>query len=163
MLNWLRLIHTDLPALVKQRYGKELRSKTLASIKPEISQALDSLLEEIETTNDAKILCTAFQRSGERDSIKAAKPKGMQKSCHYVNRLNVLIPSTSLTSVHSYPLKTANTYHLEHFRLSMSKTHYVMSINPSQKQKNRATPHRTPKSSLFLTPCLTCTDKLSQY
>ena len=49
VLNWLRLIHTDLPALVKQRYGTELRSKTLASLKPEISQALDSLLEEIES------------------------------------------------------------------------------------------------------------------
>jgi hypothetical protein len=46
ILTWLRLIHTELPALVKQRYGTELRSKTLASFKPEISQALDSLLEE---------------------------------------------------------------------------------------------------------------------
>ena len=49
VLNWFRLIHTDLPALVKQRYGTELRSKTLASLKPEISQSLDSLLEEIES------------------------------------------------------------------------------------------------------------------
>ena len=81
VLNWLRLMHTDLPALVKQRYGTELRSKTLASIKPEISKALDSLLEEIESTNEAKILRTAFQRTGHRDSIKVAKPKGTQKSC----------------------------------------------------------------------------------
>ena len=29
---WLRLIHKDLPRLVKQRYGTELRSKTLVSI-----------------------------------------------------------------------------------------------------------------------------------
>lgn len=41
---------------VKQRYGTELRSKSLASLKPEISQALDSLLKEIHTTTDAKIL-----------------------------------------------------------------------------------------------------------
>ena len=38
VLTWLKLIHTALPALVKQRYGTELRSKTLASPKPEISQ-----------------------------------------------------------------------------------------------------------------------------
>ena len=44
---WLHLLHKDLPSLVKQRYGTELRNKSLASIKPEISQALDSLLEEI--------------------------------------------------------------------------------------------------------------------
>ena len=34
VLTWLRLIHKDLPGLVKQRYGTELRSQTLASIKP---------------------------------------------------------------------------------------------------------------------------------
>ena len=44
---WLQRIHEGLPALIKQRYGAELRNKTLASIKPEISQALDSLLEEL--------------------------------------------------------------------------------------------------------------------
>ena len=43
VLTWLRLIHTSLPKFVKQRYGTELHSRTLASIKLEISQALDSL------------------------------------------------------------------------------------------------------------------------
>ena len=61
VLTWLRLIYRDLPALLKQRYGNELRSHTLASIKSEISQ--DPLLEEIAATNDAKVLCTAFKRS----------------------------------------------------------------------------------------------------
>ena len=37
VLTWLRLLHPELPALVKQRYGTELRSKTPSSIKPEIS------------------------------------------------------------------------------------------------------------------------------
>ena len=32
VLTWLKLIHTALPALIKQRYGTELRSKTLASL-----------------------------------------------------------------------------------------------------------------------------------
>ena len=45
VLTWLKLLHPDLPKLIKQRYGTELRSRTLASIKPEISQALPSLLE----------------------------------------------------------------------------------------------------------------------
>ena len=38
----LSLVNKDLPRLVKQRYGTELRSKTLASIKAEISQTLPS-------------------------------------------------------------------------------------------------------------------------
>lgn len=51
VLTWLRLINPALPKLVKQRYETELRSRTLASIKPEISQALNSLLDEL-TSND---------------------------------------------------------------------------------------------------------------
>ena len=37
VLIWLKLIHKDLPKLVKQKFGTELRARTLASIKPEIS------------------------------------------------------------------------------------------------------------------------------
>ena len=62
VLTWLKLLHSDLPALVKQRYGTELRSKTLASLKPEISQALDSLLEEIRSIADSKVLRTTASR-----------------------------------------------------------------------------------------------------
>lgn len=62
VLTWLRLIHSDLSGLVKQRYGTELRSRTLASLKPEISQALDSLLKEIRSTADSKVLRTTAVR-----------------------------------------------------------------------------------------------------
>ena len=34
VLTWLKLLHSDLPAIIKQRYGTELRFKTLASLKP---------------------------------------------------------------------------------------------------------------------------------
>lgn len=44
VLQWLHLIHKDLPPLIKQRYGTKLCSRRLASIRPEISQAMDSLL-----------------------------------------------------------------------------------------------------------------------
>jgi hypothetical protein len=57
-LIWLKLIHADLPKLVRQRYGTELRSQTLASIKPEISMALDSLLEELHSSTEAKVMRT---------------------------------------------------------------------------------------------------------
>lgn len=65
VLTWLRLLHPGPPKLFKQRYGMELRSRTLASIKPEISQALESLLEELRTSEDAKstsILTNRFQK-----------------------------------------------------------------------------------------------------
>ena len=62
VLTWLRLIHADLPGLVKQRYGTELRSQTLASLKPEILLALDSLLNELEYSCDVKVLRSAYQQ-----------------------------------------------------------------------------------------------------
>ncbi len=54
---WLRLIHPGLPGLVKQKYGAELRNKSIASNKPEISQALTSLLDEIRTIEE----CVCYQ------------------------------------------------------------------------------------------------------
>ena len=59
VLLWLQLIHPGLPQLVKQKYGAELRNKTLASIKPEISQALSSLLDELRVIEDTKVLRAA--------------------------------------------------------------------------------------------------------
>ena len=82
ILTWLRLVHKDLPSLVKQRYGPELRSKTLASLKPEISQALDSLLDEIRSNNDAKVLRTAFKGRPQFPSSNMSKDlRKVSKSC----------------------------------------------------------------------------------
>ena len=52
---WLQHLNPCLPQLVKQRYGTELRNRSLASIKPEISQALPSLLDELKTLEDSKV------------------------------------------------------------------------------------------------------------
>ena len=41
---------------MKQKYGSELRNKTLASLKPEISQALGSLLDELRSIEDTKAM-----------------------------------------------------------------------------------------------------------
>ena len=53
---WLQLIHPGLPLLVKQKYSSELCNKTLASLKPEISQALGSLLVELRSIEDTKAM-----------------------------------------------------------------------------------------------------------
>ena len=76
---WLHRIHEALPALIKQRYGPELRHKTLASIKPEISAALSSLLDELQSIEDAKVHRTGtYTRT---DSYKSRKPRKPFKSC----------------------------------------------------------------------------------
>lgn len=85
VLTWLRLVHIDLPSLIKQHYSTELRSRSLASLKPEISQALDSLLEEIHTTADTKILgSTALKLSV---PSKRAPYRKTTKACNVVQSL----------------------------------------------------------------------------
>ena len=68
VLTWLQLLHKDLPKLVKQRYGMELRTRTSASIKPEISQALDSLLDKIKGSHDAHVMRSNMGLSAPTDN-----------------------------------------------------------------------------------------------
>ena len=95
VLLWLERIHTSLPGLIKQRYGSELRNKTLASLKSEISQALDSLLDELKSSS-------ACASSGEdnsrimRASSASSRSSQSQRSrspfcclCHAAKRPNV--------------------------------------------------------------------------
>lgn len=77
VFTWLQLLHPALPRLVKQRYGTELRSRTLASVKPEISQALDSLLDELHTSEEAKVMRTAPMNFG-KSTRAASRPSSFE-------------------------------------------------------------------------------------
>ena len=44
VLLWLQMLHPELPNIVKERFGTELRNQTLASLRTEISQCIPSLL-----------------------------------------------------------------------------------------------------------------------
>ena len=59
VLTWLCLLHPKLPQVVEQRHGTKLRSRTLASVKPEISHALESLLDDLHTSDESKVLRSA--------------------------------------------------------------------------------------------------------
>lgn len=80
VLRWLQLIHPELPRLVKQRYGTELRSKTLATIKPEISSAMGALLEELAEQENAKISRSASYNfsAPQRQSGRSQAPRTPQ-------------------------------------------------------------------------------------
>ena len=74
VLLWLERLHVGLPALVKQRYGSELRNKSLASIKSEISLALDSLLDEMRSNDDSRVLrINPSSRSSKQSSSKSSR------------------------------------------------------------------------------------------
>ena len=78
---WLQRVHEGLPSLIKQRYGAELRNKTLASIKPEISQALDSLLDELRSTEDAKVMRTHMGTPTQHSNKKSFLSRRNHKYC----------------------------------------------------------------------------------
>ena len=103
VLTWLRLIHEDLPALVKQRYGTELRTRTLASIKTEISQAMDSLLDNIRSGEEAKVLRTGSYSN----AFQSRQSKGQL----YNNRYN----SSSRTSKKTCALCKSNSRPYNHY------------------------------------------------
>ena len=73
VLLWLERIHPGLPGLVKQRYGAELRNKTLTSIKPEISQAMGALLNELQSVEGSRIM--PAQVNNRRPSTRSTSSK----------------------------------------------------------------------------------------
>ena len=86
VLLWLERLHVGLPALVKQRYGSELRNKSLASIKSEISLALDSLLEEMRSNDDSRVLRINSSRSSKHNSSKSRSSNRYCCLCRTANR-----------------------------------------------------------------------------
>lgn len=80
VLRWLILIHADLPRLIKQRYGTELRSRTLSSIRPEISQSIPSLLSELRGEDDTRAMRTSTGSSYNEKNPRPTK-YDRKKSC----------------------------------------------------------------------------------
>ena len=58
---WLSLINPGLPQLVQQKYGAELRNKSLASLKSEVSQALPSLIDELSTVAETHVFRSSMR------------------------------------------------------------------------------------------------------
>ena len=63
VLLWLREVHPNLPTIVKQEYGSDLRAQSLSSLKPEISSALPCLIEKAKLLNDsARVMRSSHER-----------------------------------------------------------------------------------------------------
>ena len=107
VLRWLQLINPDLPKIVKEKYSTDLRTRTLASLKPEISMALDSLLSSIQFENDAKLMRSTLYQGGSGKKFtnsSASNPLKNEKKCalckaegrqyfHFISKCNFLPPA----------------------------------------------------------------------
>ena len=76
VLIWLQSINPGLPMLIRQEYGAALRNHTLASLKPEISIALPSLLDKLQ---DSKVLRAAVSNS--RFSNRSTMRRSFKSCC----------------------------------------------------------------------------------
>ena len=57
ILHWLQIIHPKMRDLVTQRFSKELRNATYASIWPEISLSIDSFLKDLSDESASASVC----------------------------------------------------------------------------------------------------------
>ena len=112
---WLKLLHPGLPAHVSIKYGPELRDKTVSSIRSEISTALPALMNELATSENAKVFRTGqFQ-----------KPYGFGNSYQKQSRSGRSYQKQSRSSDKNEKvcdLCTANNRPANHF---LSKCHYL--------------------------------------
>ncbi|CAH1263916.1 NOTCH1 [Branchiostoma lanceolatum] len=85
VLLWLQMLHPGLPAKVKQRYGAELRNKTLSSIKPEISLSVDTLLAELQDDENVRSLRLEQTRKqsprAPQGRSRRPKPQSHNRAC----------------------------------------------------------------------------------
>ena len=54
VLLWMQLIHVDLPALVQRTFAYDLQRMTLKDLQPQICDAIDSLLDELNNSEQLK-------------------------------------------------------------------------------------------------------------
>ena len=81
VLSWLEKIHVGLPGLVKQKYGAELRNRTLASLKSEISAAMESLLTEVSSADGANSNSRVMRASAYNNNSSNSRQRlGQQRS-----------------------------------------------------------------------------------
>ena len=69
---WLHTINSSLPALVKQKYTTELRIQTLASLREEISESIDSLLGQVDT--EGACIARAFYSKSSQHKENYSRP-----------------------------------------------------------------------------------------
>ena len=128
VLHWLKLIHQDLPRLVKQRYGSELRSRTLASLKPEIYQVISSLMDEIHSISETKIMRQATYNHPRRPTRSGpARYHPQNKRTQLATKQCPLCKQAGRT-VYDHYLSTCK-YLPEHDRLYISSTRIVTGLD----------------------------------
>lgn len=79
-IHWLTIINPALPRLVKQRFGTDMRCRTPASMKDEVSKSLQSLIDELEGNSESRIMRVQGQGQYRKSRYKDKGKKKQQAS-----------------------------------------------------------------------------------
>ena len=178
VLLWLERIHIGLPGMIKQRYGAELRNKTLASIKPEISQALPSLLDELKGSEESRIMRTQTQygHSNNRGNSSSFRKPNNKVCClclaakrsgadtHFLSQCRFL-PEPDRRRMNASSkirnIETVDTEDLDDYQDELDTEDNNNFIdNPSPAVQRRVTTRKSPYINCFYMeiPCRVCLD-----
>lgn len=76
-IEWLHRLHPDLPDLVIQKFGTELTTQTFYTLKPTLSKAIPSLLQQLENAGEARVMRIRphNQRYQQRQQQSVSRPR----------------------------------------------------------------------------------------
>ena len=162
ILLWLERIHPGLPGLVKQQYGAEVRNKTRTSIKPEISKALDALVNELQSIEES---CTMRAQCNNRcPSPRSTSSKHCVLCCtanrqfdnHYVLQCKFLSERfTRIRHVESDVLDFPGDYPYEDPKYDDEKPSHIQQVI-RRRVSTRTSPHMQCVFNQF--PATVCID-----
>ena len=77
---WLHAIHPQLPSMVKQKFTTELRKKTLATLREEISESLQAMLAEIQGVSETANINRFNYQGHQKKRYNGTKQKPFNRS-----------------------------------------------------------------------------------
>ena len=133
---------------MKQWYGTELRHRSLASIKPEISQALPSLLDKLKTLEYSKVFRASIPVKSQHK--RYTRHKSSSKSCILCKSVGRLHTSHFLSNCQFLPTKD---------RRALAKARYLHDDGSETEEHSEEDPEpdhlqqSTHNSNVLVTTC----------
>ena len=157
---WLKTINPGLPAVVKQKYTSELRNQTLASIREDISESLESILAEL-VGESACIARASYSRNSQKkgfNSASAYRPpyskqrshkfcclceaKGRKDSSHYLSECPFLPDSDKRFMSYKARSRAVDTYEESEAESDQEEGGTVAKVSVKSRREEHCCQHR---------------------
>ena len=125
---WLKTIHSDLPTMIKQRFTTQLKHNTLFSLRDEISEAIPSVLSEMQERECSVNFTRSYRQT--RDSRKSNMRQSTQRFSTQKQKRCCLCESAGRPGANSHFLSECSHLPIEDKRY-ISKIRGVTAISES--------------------------------